>query len=62
MCQVIQFIGGLLCTAVLISSFFFVGWLKALLGLAVFSFVITPIVEIIIGRIGAAINIPYQKV
>jgi hypothetical protein len=60
--QIIEFLGGTLCIATLISSFFLIGWVKGFLGLLVFWFVVTPITEIIIRRIEHAINRPYEEI
>ena len=60
--QYIQFIGGLLLTSFFVVSFFIVGWVKGLINVAIFWFVITPIVEIIIRQIDKRINAPYTEV
>jgi hypothetical protein len=60
--QVMQFLGGALCTATLIFSFVVIGWVKGLLGLLVFWLMVTPIIETIIRRIEQVINRPYEEI
>ncbi len=58
--EIIQFVGGLVCFSTVILAWFLLGW-KAWLGfIAVFFFVLTPIVESSISKIEHKINEPYS--
>ena len=60
--QIIQLLGGLILSAVLITSFVVLGWKGGLISLLLFWFAVTPLTEIPIRWIEARINAPYREV
>lgn len=58
--EAIQFLGGIVCFSSVVLAWFLLGW-KAWIGfIAIFFFVITPIVETIISTIELKIGEPYS--
>ena len=59
--EVIQFIGGITCLGSVIAAWLLLGW-KAWFGfMAVYFFLITPMVEMVISKIDKKINEPYEE-
>ncbi len=59
--EIIQFIGGLICLSSVVLAWFLLGWKSWLGFIALFFFVLTPIVESSISKIENKINEPYRQ-
>lgn len=59
--EIFQMIGGVVCLGSVIASWFLLGW-KAWFGfIAIYFFLITPVVEMVISKIDKSINKPYEE-